>query len=314
MTLDGVLPVLKPVDFTSHDVVAKVRRLIGVKRIGHTGTLDPKVTGVLPLCIGKATRVVEYIQDLPKSYEAELAIGIATDTEDLTGEPVVRLPGVKLTEAQVREAVLSFVGTIDQIPPMYSAVKVDGKRLYELARQGREVERKPRAVTIYRIEITQLDLERDYPLIRFAVDCSKGTYIRTLCADIGRKLGVPAAMASLVRTSSGSMTLPMCLTLEEIERLAQIGELAPRLIPADRAIGHLPACTVADADALRAQQGQKINLPVSARSEVPAFGEDAAEPSETPPVWRVYAAKGDFVGLFAPDLARGLLVPVKVWN
>ena len=142
ITLEGILPVIKPVDFTSHDVVAKVRGILGIRRIGHTGTLDPKVTGVLPLCIGRATRVVEYIQDLPKQYEADLTIGLATDTEDMTGNVIERVEHVKLSVLEIEQVFAKFLGVIDQVPPMYSAIKVDGQRLYDLARQGQVIERK----------------------------------------------------------------------------------------------------------------------------------------------------------------------------
>lgn len=313
MMLEGVLPVLKPVDYTSHDVVAKVRRFTGIRRIGHTGTLDPKVTGVLPLCIGRATRIVEYLQELPKTYEADLLVGIATDTEDMTGEVVRRADRVDLTEAQATAAIRSFVGTIEQVPPMYSAVKVGGKRLYELARQGQEVERKPRTVDIYSIDILKLELDREFPLIRFRVVCSKGTYIRTLCADIGKALGYPAAMASLVRTASGAIALAQCLTLDEVERLAASGELAAKLLPADQAVRHLPSVVLDAAEAARALHGQTVPMPQQAASDArAAAGAGVADGS--PPVWRVYGPAGAFVGLFAADAERGRLAPVKVWG
>lgn len=205
MTLEGILPVWKPAGFTSHDVVAKARGILGIKRIGHTGTLDPQVTGVLPLCIGRATRMVEYIQDLPKEYEAFLRIGLSTDTEDMTGTVLEEVSQVTLDEMKVREVLHSFVGEIEQVPPMFSAVKIDGKRLYELAREGKEVERKSRKVTIHKLEILHMDLHQKHPEIQFRVSCSKGTYIRTLCVDIGKALGYPAVMKSLIRTSTGSI-------------------------------------------------------------------------------------------------------------
>ncbi|UUZ85968.1 tRNA pseudouridine(55) synthase TruB [Paenibacillus sp. P26] len=227
MTLEGILPIWKPKGFTSHDVVAKVRRILKIKRIGHTGTLDPQVTGVLPLCIGRATRLVEYIQDLPKAYEAELILGFSTDTEDLGGTVTERQERVKelLTADRVEAALAGFTGVIEQVPPMYSAVKVDGKRLYELAREGTVIERKARKVTIYAIELLQSDWSSDYPRVRFRVQCSKGTYIRTLCVDIGRSLGVPAVMGELVRISTGNIGPESCLTLEQVEELQRAGTL-----------------------------------------------------------------------------------------
>jgi tRNA pseudouridine55 synthase len=243
--VDGILAVWKPEGWTSHDVVAKVRRILKMKRIGHAGTLDPMVTGVLPLCLGRATRVVEYVQERPKAYEAVLKLGIATDTEDMTGTIIERSASVAVTEADVHAVLARFSGAIEQVPPMYSAVKVDGKRLYELARDGKTVERKARTVTIHDIRLLAMKLDLEQPEITFAVECSKGTYIRTLCVDIGKALGVPATMATLTRTMSGGITKDSCLTLEDIERLQQAGELEQRLIPADQAITHLPQASVA---------------------------------------------------------------------
>lgn len=303
MTLEGVLPVCKPVDFTSHDVVAKVRRMTGVRRIGHTGTLDPKVTGVLPLCIGRATRMVEYIQDLPKEYEAELTIGYATDTEDATGSVIERVQKVELTEEEVISAILSFQGVIEQVPPMYSAVKVDGRRLYELAREGKDVERKARRVEIYRIELLGMERSGEYPVIRFRCLCSKGTYIRTLCADIGRKLGYPAVMSNLIRTSSGSITLDRCLTLERIAELSEKGELAEYLIPADQAVSHLPSFVLPGKEALQALQGRTVAATMASNANESGTG-----------IHRLYSEEGQFLGLFQWNEAGSVFTPVKVFN
>ena len=223
--MDGILAVWKPAGWTSHDVVAKVRRLLRTKRIGHAGTLDPQVTGVLPLCIGRATRVVEYVQERPKAYEAVLKFGIATDTEDLTGTVISEVSSVQINESDIRRVLESFIGEIDQTPPMYSAVQVGGKRLYELAREGQVIERQSRRVTIYELELLELNLDQSHPTIRFTVQCSKGTYIRTLCVDIGKALGVPAVMAELKRTMSGGFTEEQCFTLQEIEQLQDSGDL-----------------------------------------------------------------------------------------
>ncbi|WP_152392514.1 tRNA pseudouridine(55) synthase TruB [Paenibacillus guangzhouensis] len=299
--LDGILPVLKPAGWTSHDVVAKVRGLIRMKRIGHTGTLDPAVTGVLPLCLGRATRLVEYLQELPKEYEAVLRLGIATDTEDLTGEVIERMDPVHVTEEQVREVIQSFVGTIEQVPPMYSAVKVDGKRLYELAREGKVVERKSREVTIYKIEVLQLQLQGPEPEIHFRVLCSKGTYIRTLCVDIGRALGVPATMASLVRTMSANMTREHGLTLEQIAEYKQQGTLQEHLIPMDVSVSHLPAHTIAPDKAHQAVQGQKI----SGRAVSPAVDQSGCI--------RLYSPEGQFYGIFERKPEETFIRPVKVF-
>lgn len=302
MTIEGVLPVLKPEGYTSHDVVAKVRRILGIKRIGHTGTLDPSVVGVLPLCIGRATRVVEYIQDLPKEYEARMVIGIATDTEDLSGTIVRRVEQVLLSEAEIRNALPRFVGEIEQIPPMYSAVKVEGKRLYELARKGIEVERKARKVTVYAIELTDVRLEPPNPEIAIRVLCSKGTYIRTLCSDLGAALGYPAAMSRLVRTATGGITLEQCLTLEQIEQLQHDGRLESRLVPADQAVPHIPSITVGQSEAASALQGKAIRAPEALMQIKPADG-----------LVRLYADSGRFLGFFRYEPETVRIVPEKVF-
>ncbi|OXM16030.1 tRNA pseudouridine(55) synthase TruB [Paenibacillus herberti] len=299
--MNGILPVWKPAGWTSHDVVAKCRRLLRTKRIGHAGTLDPMVTGVLPLCIGPATRVVEYLQEFPKEYEAVLQFGVSTDTQDLTGEVLEQVDEVHLSESNIREALLSFLGTIVQLPPMYSAVKVDGKRLYELAREGKTVERKPRQAFIHELEVIDLDLNRPHPQVRFRVLCSKGTYIRTLCVDIGEKLGVPAAMAELKRTSSGGFRQEDCVTLEELEQLQQHGEAVLRLLPADRALAHLPMTTAAIPAMRQALQGRHI----------PSAWLDTPPPSDG--LLRLYSHEGLFAGLFEVEADSGMVKPVKVF-
>lgn len=301
MELDGILPVLKPAGWTSHDVVAKVRRLIRMKRIGHTGTLDPAVTGVLPLCLGRATRLVEYLQELPKEYEAVVRLGIATDTEDLTGEVIERQDPVQVSEEKVVSVIQSFVGTIEQVPPMYSAIKVDGKRLYELAREGKVVERKSRQVTIHEIEILHIAFDGPEPEIRFRVLCSKGTYIRTLCVDIGKALGVPATMASLERTMSANLTRSHCLTLEQIAAYAEQQTLQEHLVPMDVSVSHLPAHSIAAEKAHQAIQGQKI----SGRAVSPYV--------DDPGCIRLYSPEGQFYGIFERKPEESFIRPVKVF-
>lgn len=303
--MDGILAVWKPEGWTSHDVVAKVRRLLKMKRIGHAGTLDPMVTGVLPLCLGRATRVVEYVQERPKSYEAVLQLGIATDTEDLTGTVIERQDLITVSEDEVRRALARFTGEIEQVPPMYSAVKIDGKRLYELAREGKTVERKSRKVTIHQIELLDMQLELEQPKITFSVVCSKGTYIRTLCVDIGKTLGVPAAMAKLIRTMSGGITKESCLTLEEIEKLQQTGELSNHLIAADEAITHLNRAIVPESIGKLALMGQKINLAHSDLDKSLILDEQLV---------RLYNEHSSFLGIFQIDLRAAVLKPVKVFS
>lgn len=302
--MDGILAVWKPAGWTSHDVVAKVRRIVRVKRIGHTGTLDPQVTGVLPLCIGRSTRVVEYVQERPKAYEAVLQLGIATDTEDMTGTVIEELSEVHVTEADIRRVLESFVGVIEQVPPMYSAVRVEGKRLYELAREGQVIERKSRKVTIHELELLSMDLDKPHPQIRFSVVCSKGTYIRTLCVDIGHALGLPATMAELVRTMSGGFKKEHCLTLEQIEELQASGELEARLLPAETAVDHFPRGNVNLETAKHAYQGKPIYM-----DRV-----DMVQTIDEQGLVRLFAEDGRFLGLFELAAESDSLKPVKVFT
>lgn len=212
--LSGILLADKPQGWTSHDVVAKLRRLTGVRRIGHAGTLDPMATGLLAVFIGRATRAVEFAEGHDKSYTAYLRPGITTDTLDTTGT-VLESSGARPTRAELEAALGRFRGEIEQLPPMYSAIKQNGKKLYEIARAGGTVERRPRPVTIYRLECTG---ERDGDFV-LEVECSKGTYIRTLCDDIGRELGCGACMSGLRRTRAGGFRVEDAHTLEEIEQL-----------------------------------------------------------------------------------------------
>ncbi len=210
--MNGVINIYKIKGFTSHDVVAKLRGIMKQKKIGHTGTLDPDATGVLPVCLGSATKLCDMLTDKEKEYIAKVQLGVTTDTQDMTGT-VLEKKEVDVTKEQVREMIQSFVGPYEQVPPMYSALKVNGKKLYELAREGKEVERKARPVIIHYIEILDMSL----PQITIRVGCSKGTYIRTLCHDLGEKLGCGAAMASLERTKSGQFSLETAITLAELE-------------------------------------------------------------------------------------------------
>lgn len=209
----GILNVYKPINMTSFDVVREIRKLTNEKKVGHCGTLDPLACGVLPVCIGKATKAIDYIMDNNKEYIATLKLGEITDTYDLEGK-VISTSDVKVNEEQVIEAVNSFKGTIKQVPPMYSALKVNGKKLYELARQGIEVEREAREINIYEIEILNIDI----PYIKIQVNCSKGTYIRSLCYDIGQKLNCGAVMTSLERIATGKFTKENSIKLEDLNK------------------------------------------------------------------------------------------------
>ena len=210
--INGILNVYKEKGYTSHDVVAKLRGIVGQKKIGHTGTLDPEAEGVLPVCLGKATKVCDLLTEKDKVYEAVLLLGKETDTQDLTGKVLAEKP-VTAEKDEVERAIRSFEGAYDQIPPMYSALKVQGQKLCDLARKGIEVERKPRRVYIYKVEILQVDI----PRVVMRVYCSKGTYIRTLCHDIGKKLGCGGCMASLKRTEVAAFLEKDALTLAQIQ-------------------------------------------------------------------------------------------------
>lgn len=234
--MNGIINIYKEAGYTSFDVVAKMRGILKIKKMGHTGTLDPDATGVLPVCIGNGTKLVELFSDHEKEYIAELRLGVATDTQDLSGE-ILKTSPVEVSCEEIREAVLGFVGEYMQLPPMYSAVKVNGKKLYELAREGKEVERKARPVNFREIEILSMEL----PVVKIRVVCSKGTYIRTLCNDIGEKLGCFGAMKSLVRTRVGMFKLEEAITLEELEQYRDAGKLAEIILPPDSIFMHLPA-------------------------------------------------------------------------
>lgn len=226
--MNGVILINKPLGKTSHDLVYEARRLSGVKKVGHTGTLDPMASGVLPVCIGNATKAADALTASDKAYRAQIVLGMMTDTQDAEGE-VLSECEVKCTKDEIIEAVKSFEGEIEQIPPMYSAIKVNGKKLYELAREGIEIERKARRVVIQKIDILEIDME-NYTLT-IDVSCSKGTYIRSLCEDIGLKLKVGAYMNTLVRTKSGNFTIDQCKTVEELRALKEEGRLEEALIP-----------------------------------------------------------------------------------
>lgn len=235
--MNGIIVLNKPKGKTSHDEVYFMRRLTGIKKIGHTGTLDPDATGVLPLCIGSATKAADMLTESDKSYRAVMVLGKTTDTEDASGTVLTECE-VKCTDSDIRNAVGEFVGEIEQIPPMYSAIKQNGKKLYELARQGIEVERKKRRVRIHSIDILDIDMEKNSVVLD--VSCSKGTYIRTLCADIGKRLGTGAYMSELMRTKAGPFTLDNSYTEEELVNIADNGGLGDVIIPVDAVFCEYP--------------------------------------------------------------------------
>ncbi|MBQ7098067.1 MAG: tRNA pseudouridine(55) synthase TruB [Clostridia bacterium] len=253
---DGIVNVNKPLGITSHDVVYRLRRILNIKKIGHTGTLDPDASGVLPMCVGKGTKMAEYLTAANKQYLAKLQLGAFTDTQDASGE-VLEDFEVNVTEEQVREAIMGFVGEITQIPPMYSAIKIDGKKLYELAREGKTVEREPRLVTIHGIEIQNIDLTNN--TVDMLVDCSKGTYIRTLCNDIGAALGCGGHMSALHRTKSGRYSIEDAFTLEQIEQMASEGNFE-FMTPVGEALLEYKKIVLAERNAYRVRNGMKIRV------------------------------------------------------
>lgn len=240
--INGIINVYKEQGFTSHDVVAKLRGILKMKKIGHTGTLDPDAVGVLPICLGKGTKLCDLLTDKDKTYETVLLLGQKTDTQDTTGT-VLSSQDAVFTEAEITEAVNSFVGDILQVPPMYSALKVNGKKLYELAREGIVVERKARPITVFNIqvhEITPVELTEDTTgetlkqmEVRMTIHCSKGTYIRTICHDIGEKLGCGGCMKELKRTQVANFLIEDSLKLSDIEQLVKDGKVESAIIPVD---------------------------------------------------------------------------------
>ena len=229
--MDGVIVINKPTGQTSHNLVGFTRRLLNIKKVGHTGTLDPEASGVLPVCIGRGTKAADMLTASDKAYRAQLILGMTTDTLDASGEILTEQP-VNVTKEQIEDAIKGFIGEIFQIPPMFSAIKKDGKKLYELAREGITIEREKRKITIFDIKICEIDME-NYA-ITIEVFCSKGTYIRTLCEDIGMKLGVGAYMNTLVRIKSANFTLEESYTPEELLQMKKDGTIEQAIIPVDK--------------------------------------------------------------------------------
>lgn len=287
--MNGLINILKPPGMTSHDVVSFIRRTYHLKRVGHAGTLDPAAAGVLPVAMGTATRLLEYMTDCDKSYRVELTIGHETDTGDDTGTILRTVECTMPTPEILTQVLSSFVGTIEQVPPMYSAIKVQGKKLYELARAGITVERKARTVTIHEIELLQVTSKS----ILFDVSCSKGTYIRSLCTDIGDKINCPVVMSFLVRTRVGSFAANQACTLEEIAENPQ-----QALLPVDTALGYMEKVTLTPENSQGFKHGQTIKNPLENM------------PSET--LLRIYDHENLLIGIGQTNVSSALIVPVKV--
>ncbi|MCA1059123.1 tRNA pseudouridine(55) synthase TruB [Rossellomorea aquimaris] len=262
--MNGILPLWKPRGMTSHDCVFKLRKLLRTKKVGHTGTLDPEVSGVLPICIGRATKIAEYITASGKTYEGDVTLGYSTTTEDAWGEKVEEKEIDRvITRTEVEEILQSMTGEITQTPPMFSAVKVNGKRLYEYARQGVEVERPSRVVTIHKLQLLDdwIELDPEDPSFSFEVVCGKGTYVRTLAVEIGNKLGYPAHMSALTRTQSAGFRKEHCFTFEEIQESVFNDQQQSLLLPLELGLSHLPKMTISDTLAEKVKNGARLEEP-----------------------------------------------------
>lgn len=296
--ITGILNVYKEKGYTSHDVVAKLRGIVGQKKIGHTGTLDPEAEGVLPVCLGRATKVCDLLTEKDKVYEAVLLLGKETDTQDMTGT-VLAERAVPNDEEVIKKVILSFEGDYEQLPPMYSALKVNGQKLCDLARKGIEVERKARMVTIHKIEIRKIELPRVY----LSVHCSKGTYIRTLCHDIGEKIGCGGCMESLKRTAVASFCEEEAYTLLQIEEKKKAGELETILYPVDFVFSSLQKAVVNKKFSGLLYNGNRL------RTEF--FLEPSALKKKEN--IRVYDEEGQFVGIYCYNRQTKDYKPVKIF-
>ena len=297
--INGVINVYKEPGFTSHDVVAKLRGIAGQKKIGHTGTLDPDAEGVLPVCLGKATRACDMLADRSKTYEAVLLLGIETDTQDTSGT-VLEQKEVLVSEEEVRKCVASFVGLQMQTPPMYSAKKVGGRKLYDLARAGQTIERKAVPVHFYEIKILDMHL----PRVTLQVKCSKGTYIRTLCHDIGQALSCGGCMEHLLRTRVGAFDLENAHRLSELQEAKDLGHLEECLIPTDQLFADLPAFRTWEDFDKALWNGNPVKS-----TEVRSFQDTAASPADI----RMYDSKDHFIGIFTLDTLKMEWKPKKMF-
>lgn len=299
--MNGIINIQKEKGYTSHDVVAKLRGILKQKKIGHTGTLDPDATGVLPVCLGNATKVCDLLTDKDKTYEAVLKLGIRTDTQDMTGT-ILEEKEVETTEEAIVQAVQSFAGEYAQVPPMYSALKVNGKKLYELAREGKVIERKPRQVVIHDIQIEKIDLEKHE--VTFSVSCSKGTYIRTLCEDIGEKLGCGGCMQSLVRTRAGQFALADSITLEQVEKLQNEGILEEKILAVDTVFSEKESIIVTEEAMSLLKNGNPLKKQHLAK--VPEILTDAMQV-------RAYDNSGVFQAIYEYSKKERRFRPVKMF-
>lgn len=297
----GIINVYKEPGYTSHDVVARLRGILKQKKIGHTGTLDPAAQGVLPVCLGMGTKLCDMLTDKTKTYQAVMLLGRETDTQDTTGATLAEnaAGAMALKPEAVRSAVLGFAGDYDQIPPMYSALKVDGKKLYELARAGKEVERQARRVRILDIQVDQIDL----PRVTMTVTCSKGTYIRTLCYDIGRILGCGGCMERLVRTRVDRFGIEDSMKLDQIEELARAGAVEPYILPVEEVLASYPAVSCLEEADSFVHNGNPCFKPQLAIQSAPEDGQ----------LFRMYDSVGRFIGIYEYQAQRHWWKPQKMF-
>lgn len=293
--IDGIINIHKERGFTSHDVVAKLRGILHQKKIGHTGTLDPEATGVLPVCLGKGTKLCDMLTDRDKTYETVLRLGVVTDTQDMTGTVLQEHP-VDVRPEEVEEVISSFLGEQMQVPPMYSALKVNGRKLCDLAREGVEVERKARKVVFHELTILKMEL----PLVYIRVNCSKGTYIRTLCHDIGEKLGCGGCMEKLVRTRVGRFSLEEGLTLSQVEKLVREDKIGEFIWSVESMFSHLEAVHSRPAGDRLLENGNPLM-------------EELAENSSSEKLVRMYDSKGKFIGIYEYQKGRERYFPNKIF-
>ena len=296
--INGIINIYKEKGYTSHDVVAVLRGICKQKKIGHTGTLDPDAEGVLPVCFGSATKLCEFLTDKNKEYIAVMKLGIETDTQDTTGT-ILDKREVHVSEEEILKTILSFQGEQTQIPPMYSAVKVNGKKLYEFAREGIEIERSARKITVHKIEVLSIDGDE----VKLKVLCSKGTYIRTICHDIGKKLGCNAAMSSLVRSRSGDFDIENAITLQEVEALAKSDELNKYCITTEQVFSKLKRISTKPEFDKFLMNGNVLGLEQTVT-------ECLFEPNEEV---RVYNSLDYFCAVYRYDEIQKLFKPVKMF-
>lgn len=295
--MNGIICINKPQEYTSFDVVARIRGMSKTKRVGHSGTLDPLATGVLPIFIGNATKACDVLKTDDKSYIATFQLGVTTNTLDVSGEILCKRES-HVSKSDVLQFMPNFLGDIQQIPPMFSAVRVGGQRLYDIARQGREVKREPRPVTIFTLDLLEFDESKQTG--QLFIECSKGTYIRTIISDLGELLKVGGIMTALCRSSACGFTLKDCMTLEQVQELTKNGELEGHLLPVDRMFNHLPKIELSETQSKKFKNGVKLDLNRLEYADIQTFH-------------RVYDSDKEFIGLASLDKSDMALVIEKMF-